>query len=72
MKKSFKLKDLDCANCAAKIEDGIRKISGVNDVSISYMTQKIVLDADDDRFDDILSEAQRVCKKIDSDSFIVV
>ena len=56
MKKKFKLMDLDCANCAAKMEDAIKKIDGVNDATVSFMMQKLTLDADDDRFDEILKE----------------
>lgn len=45
MKKTFKLVDLDCANCAAKMETAIRKINGVHDASVSFMTQKMTVDA---------------------------
>ena len=51
MKKKFKLEDLDCANCAAKMEEAIKKIEGVNDANISFMTQKMMVDAVDDKFD---------------------
>ena len=54
MKKKFKLQDLDCANCAAKMEDAIKKLDGVNDASVSFLTQKLTLDADDERFEEIL------------------
>ena len=43
MKKHFKLQDLDCANCAAKMEDAIKKLDGVNDATVSFMTQKLTL-----------------------------
>ena len=46
MKKKFKLTDLDCANCAAKMEDAIKKLDGVNDASVNFMTQKMMVDAD--------------------------
>ena len=72
MKKKFKLEDLDCANCAAKMEEAIKKINGVNDASVSFMTQKLVLDADDDRFDAILAEAQAVCKRVEPDCRILI
>ncbi|MEG0790499.1 MAG: cation transporter [Gordonibacter sp.] len=71
MRKTFKLEDLDCANCAAKMEHGIKKIDGVNDATVSFMTQKLALDADDARFDAILDEVVRVCKKIEPDMVIV-
>ena len=67
MKKKFKLIDLDCANCAAKMEEGIKKISGVKDASVSFMTQKLVLEADDDRFDEIMKEVVAVCDKVEPD-----
>lgn len=67
MKKKFKLIDLDCANCAAKMEEGIKKISGVKDASVSFMTQKLVLEADDDRFDEIMKEVVVVCAKVEPD-----
>lgn len=71
MRKAFKLQDLDCANCAAKMEDGIKGIDGVNSATISFMTQKLVLDADDERFGAILDEAVRICKKIEPDCTIL-
>lgn len=71
MRKTFKLEDLDCANCAAKMESGIKKIDGVNDATISFMTQKLMLDADDARFDAILNEAERICRKIEPDVVVV-
>ena len=64
MKKKFKLQDLDCANCAAKMEEAIKKIDGVNDASMSFMTQKLTLDADDARFDEILQKVVDTAKKI--------
>ena len=71
MKKTFKMRDLDCANCAAKMENAIRKLDGVNSVTISFMTQKLTLDADDTRFDEILNEVVKVCKKVEPDCTIV-
>lgn len=71
MRKTFKLQDLECANCAAKMESGIKKIAGVNDVRINFMSQKLVLDADDSRFEDILGEAQHLCSKFEPDMVIM-
>ncbi|BAK44643.1 cation transporter [Eggerthella sp. YY7918] len=71
MRKAFKLQDLDCANCAAKMENGIKNIEGVKSATVSFMTQKLVLEADDDRFDEIVEEAARICKKIEPDCVIV-
>ena len=61
MKKKFKLQDLDCANCAAKMEDAIKKIPGVNDANVSFMMQKMTIDAEDDKFDAIMEEVVREC-----------
>ena len=71
MKKKFKLQDLDCANCAAKMEDAIKKIDGVNDASVSFMTQKMSIDADDERFDAIMDEVVKVCSKVVPDCVIL-
>lgn len=72
MKKRFKMIDLDCANCAAKMEAAIKKLDGVNDASVSFMTQKLTLDADDARFDEILQQAIKICKKVEPDCTIVL
>ena len=71
MKKTFKLIDLDCANCAAKMEDGIKKLPGVKDASVSFLTQKMTVDADDGRFEEIMDEVVKVCAKIEPDCEIV-
>lgn len=71
MRKTFKLQDLDCANCAAKMENGIKKIDGVNDATMSFMAQKLVLDADDGRFNEILDEVVGVCRKVEPDMVIL-
>ena len=70
MKKKFKLLDLDCANCAAKMEDAIKKIDGVSDASVSFMSQKMTIEADDSRFDAIMQEVVKVCKKVEPDCVI--
>ena len=67
MKKKFKLMDLDCANCAAKMEDAIKKLDGVNDATVSFMMQKLTLDVDE-----ILKEAAEICKKVEPDCKIVM
>ncbi|MGN0345246.1 MAG: cation transporter [Lachnospiraceae bacterium] len=71
MKKKFKLQDLDCANCAAKMEEAIKKIEGVNDASMSFMTQKLTIDAADERFDAIMDEVEKVCAKVEPDMKIL-
>ena len=70
MKKKFKLTNLDCANCAAKMENAIKKIDGVTDANVSFMTQKMTIEADDSRFDEIMEEVQSVCRKVEPDCTI--
>lgn len=72
MKKVIKMENLDCANCAYKMEQAIKKIEGVRSVNINFMMQKMILDADDDNFDTIVSEAKKACKKIDSACALMV
>ncbi len=70
MKKKFKLTDLDCANCAAKMETAIKKINGVTDATVSFMTQKMTIEAEDSRFDEIMKEVVEVCRKVEPDCII--
>ena len=72
MKKTYKMRDLDCANCAAKMEDAIRKLDGVQAVSISFMTQKLTIEAEEDRLDEIMRQAVKVCRKVEPDCEIVL
>ncbi len=70
MKKRFKLTDLDCAHCAAKMEDAINKLDGVNSAKVNFLAQKMTVDADDARFDQIMQEVVSVCHKIEPDCVI--
>ena len=72
MRKTFVLEDLDCAHCAAKMEAGIRALDGVKECTISFLAQKLVIDADDERFDEIMKEAVAICKKVEPDCTIVL
>ena len=72
MKKKFKLQDLYCANCAAKMEEAIKKIEGVSDATVSFMTQKMTIEADDGRFDEIMKEVVSVCRKVEPDCVILL
>lgn len=71
MKKVFKLEDLDCAACAAKMEDAIRKVEGVQDVSVNFMTQKLKLELEEENYDTIMKEIKKVCKKVEPDCTIL-
>jgi copper chaperone CopZ len=72
MKKVFKLQNLDCAHCAAKMELAISKLEGVNSVSINFLMQKLTLDADDAVFDDVLKKAIKAIKKVEPDCSVVL
>ena len=72
MKKTFELEELDCAPGAAKMEDAIRKIDGVISANISFMSQKLTLEADEKDFDKILKAAQKAIKKIEPDCRIIL
>jgi cation transport ATPase len=72
MKKVFKLRDLDCANCGQKMEDAIRKIEGVEDANVSFMMQKLTVVADEAKMDEIMKKAVKACKKIEPDCEIVL
>ena len=70
MKKKFDLTDLDCANCAAKMEEAINKIDGVTAATVSFIQQRLTIEADDARFDEIIDQVVKVCKKVEPDCVI--
>ena len=70
MKKYFELEDLECANCAAKMEDKIKQIDGVFDASVSFFEQRLMIDADEQSFDKILTQAQKIINSIEPDCSI--
>ena len=72
MRKSYKLEDLDCANCAAKMEEAISKIPGVTKVSVNFMAQKMILEAEDAVFDSVLKEAEKTIAKVEPDCRIIM
>ena len=72
MKTVFKLIELDCANCAAKMENAIAQMDGVQKVTVSFLAQKLTLEADDARFDEIVREMVKVCRKVEPDCEIVL
>lgn len=71
MKKSYRIENLCCANCARKIEDGIKKIPGVIDAKILFMTMKLNLEVEDGMLDSVLVEAKKIVKKVEPDCEIV-
>lgn len=72
MKKVFKLENLDCAGCAAKMEEAIQKIEGVTEARVSFLTQRLTLEADNELFDDAVKKAARICRKIEPDCRVVL
>ncbi len=71
MKKIFKIQGLDCANCALKIENKIRELENINDVSINFLTEKFLLDAKDEFFEEILEKSKKIISKIEPDAEIL-
>ena len=69
MKKTYNV-EVDCPNCAAKMEEAIKKIEGVADANVSFMTQKMTIDAEESRFDEIMKEVVAVCRKVEPDCII--
>ena len=72
MKKRFNLSDLDCANCAARMEEAISKIEGVTSARVSYLAQKLILEADDARLDEIMAEIVKTCRRIEPGCRIIL
>ena len=70
MKKTFKLVDLDCANCAAKMEAAVQKIDGVTAASVSFMAQKLTIEADD--VDSIMKDVVKCVRKVEPDCEVVL
>jgi len=71
MKKIFRLEELDCANCAAKMEREINRLEEVKSVTVSFMTQKLTIEAEDQVFETALNKAEAVIKKIEPDCRII-
>lgn len=65
MKRRYTLENLGCANCAAKMEEKIKELDGVNSVTVNFITTKMVLDIEDDKFDSVLAQAKDIIKSIE-------
>ena len=70
MKKSFKIRELDCAHCAQEIEDAASKVTGVNKVRVNFLSERMTLDAEDDKFDPVLDEIKKLVKTIEPDAVL--
>lgn len=71
MKKTFLIEDLDCAHCAAKMEEAVKKLEGVTFASVNFVKSNITIEAPDEVFENILAAAKKECKKIEPDATIV-
>ncbi|MHB8061559.1 MAG: heavy-metal-associated domain-containing protein [Ruminiclostridium sp.] len=72
MKKVFKLSNLGCANCAAKMEREVIKIDGVSNVTVNFITQKLTIESEDEGLDDIIKSIQKTIKKIEPDCILQI
>ncbi len=72
MKQIFRMQDLDCANCAAKMERKIAKIEGVQSVTVNFFAQKLILEADDAKWDEILPQVDEAVRKVDPDCRVIL
>ena len=72
MKKTYRLQNLDCANCAAKMEKAIRKISGVREATVSFMAQRLMIDTEEESLETVMKEVQKICKRIEPDCVILM
>lgn len=71
MKKKFRVEGVDCADCAAKMEEGIKKIDGVKSAKINFLTEKLTIEADDMKFDQIIKLAEAEMDKVDSGARLI-
>ena len=71
MTKTFRLKNLDCANCAAKVERAVGKLDGVSSAAVNFFALKLTVDIDDGRYDEVVGDIKRVCKKVEPDMVII-
>ena len=70
MKKTFKIRELDCAHCAQEIEEAAAKVEGVNKIRVNFLSERMTLDADDARFDEVLGEIKKIIKTIEPDAVL--
>lgn len=72
VKKVYMVEELDCAHCAAKMEEGIRGIEGVEAASLSFLAQKLIIEAEESELDRIMAQAQKVCHRVDPNCEIIL
>ena len=72
MKKVYKMENLECAHCAAKMEAAIKKLDGVTHASVNFLTQKMTIEGEDERFEAIVKEAAAICRKVEPDCRVII
>ena len=72
MKKTFKVQDIDCAHCAAKFEEALNKIDGVEKATVNFITQKVIVEADESLMDGIIKQAEKELKKVEPDAELIL
>ncbi len=72
MKKTYALENLDCANCARKMEEAIRRIDGVQDAQVNFLTQKMTVSAEEADFAAIMKQVVKVCRRVEPDCSIIL
>ena len=72
MRKTFKLDEIDCANCARKLEDAIKAVEGVDDARVNFLTQKLTLVAADDRFQEVRDRVIALVAKVEPDCEVIL
>lgn len=72
MKKVYRMENLDCANCARKMEDAIQKLDGVESVNINFLTQKMILNADEEKIQEIAEKAAKLCRRVEPDCRVIL
>lgn len=71
MTKVYKFEELDCANCAAKMEDAINKMPEVKRATVNFMTQKLILETDSEITVDLLKKIEKTCRKVERDCRLI-
>ena len=71
MKKIYRLDEIDCVSCAAKLERAVGKIDGVKQAEVNFMAQKMTLEIDDSRAEAVLAEVKKVCAKLEPDCALI-
>lgn len=72
MKKVYRMENLECASCAAKMENAVSKLEGVNSVSISFIAQRMTIDADEELLPKIMKKAQKLICRIEPDCEVIL